>query len=56
MQPAEQPPAKPAKTGQWVFIGTAAGAFIGLLFGKFAIGLIFGFFAGILIGAAKRKG
>jgi hypothetical protein len=43
------------KPGQWVFRGTILGAFIGLLAGKFAIGLIFGFFAGLLIDSAKRK-
>ena len=43
------------KPGQWVILGTVLGAFIGLLLGKFAIGLIFGFFAGIMIDSAKRK-
>lgn len=36
-------------------LGTALGAFIGLLLGKFAIGLIAGFFAGTVIDAARRK-
>lgn len=43
------------KSGQWVILGTALGAFIGLLLGKFAIGLIFGFFGGIVIDSVKRR-
>ena len=43
------------KPGQWVIFGAALGAFIGLLLGKFAIGLIFGFFVGIVIDSVKRK-
>jgi zinc transporter ZupT len=43
------------KPGQWVILGTVLGAFIGLLLGKFALGLIFGFFAGIMIDSGKRR-
>lgn len=43
------------KPGQWLILGAALGAFIGLLLGKFALGLIFGFFAGIAIDSAKRR-
>ena len=43
------------KPGQWVILGPTLGAFIGLLLGKFAIGLIFGFFVGVMIDSAKRK-
>ena len=49
------PTPKPYKPGQWILLGTVCGAFIGLLFGKFAIGLIFGFFAGIAVDSRKRK-
>jgi len=45
----------PYKTGHWIVLGTIMGAFLGLLFGKFAIGLIFGFFVGIAIDSRKRK-
>lgn len=55
MQPTQQPQSKPQKPGHWVIVGTALGAFIGLLVGKFAIGLIFGFFVGIVISSVKRK-
>lgn len=50
-----QPGRKRYRRGEWVFLGTVLGAFIGLLFGKFALGLIFGFFAGIAIDVMKRK-
>ena len=50
-----QPEPKPYKPGHWVILGAALGAFIGLLLGKFAIGLIFGFFVGIVIDSVKRK-
>jgi len=43
------------KPGTWILLGTVIGAFIGLLFGKFAIGLIFGFFVGVAIDSRKRK-
>jgi F0F1-type ATP synthase assembly protein I len=45
----------PYKRGQWIVRGTIVGAFVGLLFGKFAIGLIFGFMVGIFIDSQKRK-
>lgn len=35
--------------------GAILGAFAGLLSGKFALGLIFGFIAGIAIDASKRR-
>ena len=50
-----QPEPKPYKPGQWLILGAALGAFIGLLVGKFALGLIFGFFVGIVIDSTKRK-
>ena len=50
-----QPEPKIYKPGQWLIIGAALGAFIGLLVGKFAIGLVFGFFAGIVVDSVKRK-
>lgn len=50
-----QPEPTPYKAGKWIFLGTVLGAFLGLLFEKFAIGLIFGFFVGILIDSSKRK-
>lgn len=31
------------------------GGFIGIVADKFALGLIFGFFIGLMIGSAKRK-
>lgn len=43
------------KQGQWVIRGTILGAFIGLLWDKFALGLIFGFFVGSMIDSVKRK-
>lgn len=46
---------KTYRPGHWVVLGTALGAFIGLLVSKFAIGLIFGFFVGLAIDANKRK-
>lgn len=51
-----EPTQKTYRAGQWVVWGTVLGAFIGLLFGKFALGLIFGFFLGVFIDSAKRKG
>lgn len=50
-----QQEAPPYKRGQWVFRATVIGSFLGLLFDKFAIGLIFGFFVGIFIDSSKRK-
>ena len=46
---------EPYKPGTWIFLGTVFGAFIGLLFSKFALGLIFGFFVGLAVDANKRK-
>lgn len=46
---------KPYRPGQWIILGTALGAFLGLLVGKFALGLIFGFFAGVMVDSIKRK-
>lgn len=45
----------PYKPGHGVVLGTALGAFIGLLVDKFALGLIFGFFAGVFVDSRKRK-
>lgn len=50
-----QPERKRYRPGQWVFLGTVLGAFIGLLFGKFALGLIFGFFVGVAIDSVRRR-
>lgn len=50
-----QPERKRYRPGEWILLGTVLGAFIGLLFGKFALGLIFGFFAGIAIDVMKRR-
>lgn len=55
MEPTQPPKSKSHSTGHWVFVGTALGAFAGLLQGKFALGLIFGFFIGIVISSVKRK-
>jgi len=46
---------RPYKSGQWIWLGTALGAFVGLLVGKFALGLIFGFFIGVAVDSTKRK-
>jgi F0F1-type ATP synthase assembly protein I len=43
------------KPGQWLLWGAALGAFIGLLLDKFAIGLIAGFFVGVLVDKARQK-
>jgi len=50
-----QPSNKPYKPGQWILMGTALGAFIGILLGKLALGMIFGFFIGVAIDSNKRK-
>lgn len=50
-----QSESKNYRPGQWVVLGVVLGAFMGLLVGKFAIGLIFGFFVGIAVDASKRK-
>jgi hypothetical protein len=50
-----QPSQKPYKPGHWVFLGFVLGTFIGILFGKLALGMIFGFFVGIVIDSSKRK-
>jgi hypothetical protein len=44
------------KSGQWVVLGVVLGGFVGLLVGKFAIGLIFGFFVGIAVDATQAQG
>ncbi len=46
---------KPYRPGQWIILATALGAFLGLLVGKFALGLIFGFFAGVMVDSIKGK-
>lgn len=50
-----QPTKKPYKPGQWILMSTALGAFIGILLGKLALGMIFGFFIGVAIDSSKRK-
>jgi uncharacterized membrane protein YccC len=46
---------KPYRKGQWIVIGVALGAFIGMLFGKLALGMISGFFVGLIVDSGKRK-
>ena len=48
-------PPRSYRPGQSVVLGVTLGAFIGLLVGKFAIGLIAGFFVGVAADAARRK-
>ncbi len=55
MPPAPPSDSPPVKTRNWPIFGTLLGGFIGLLLGKFALGLIFGFLIGAAIGGAKRK-
>lgn len=55
MQPDPPPPSKPAKPVNWGILGAMVGGFIGIVADKFALGLIFGFFIGLMIGSAKRK-
>ncbi|MDQ5979608.1 MAG: hypothetical protein QG602_2583 [Verrucomicrobiota bacterium] len=55
MQPAQTPPSKPPKPVNWGILGAMLGGFIGIVADKFALGLIFGFFIGLMIGSAKRK-
>lgn len=43
------------KPGQAVMLGVVLGGFIGLLVGKFAIGMIAGFFVGLAIDGSRRK-
>ncbi len=56
MQPAQQPRSKPFESGHWTMLGAVLGAFLGLLFGKSALGLIFGFFGGILTAHKSTRG
>lgn len=49
------PDRKSYRPGSWLLYGAALGGFIGLLVDKFAIGLIAGFFVGILVDSSKRK-
>ena len=46
---------EPYKPGTWIFLGILLGAFVGLLFSKFALGAIFGFFVGLAVDSSKRK-
>lgn len=46
---------KPYRPGQLIILGAALGAFLGLLLGKVALGLILGFFAGVMGDSIKRK-
>ncbi|QNP42255.1 hypothetical protein [Lysobacter solisilvae (ex Woo and Kim 2020)] len=50
-----QPNAKPYRAGHWVVAGTILGTFVGILFGKLALGMIFGFFIGVMVDSHKRK-
>ncbi len=43
------------RPGSWALRGAILGAFVGLLLGKFALGLIFGGIAGIVTDARRRK-
>ncbi len=43
------------RRGHWIVWGTLLGAFLGLLVGKFALGMIFGFFVGVFVDSAKWK-
>ena len=53
---SDQPnPNKPPKPVNSPLVGAIVGGFIGLVLDKFALGLIFGFLAGLLIGAHQRK-
>lgn len=51
MQPSKQP----YKPGHWVSLGFMLGTFIGIVFDKLALGMIFGFFVGAAIDSSKRK-
>ncbi len=44
-----------SKLGYWIALCGVLGGFIGLLIGKFAIGLLVGFFAGVVIASVSRK-
>jgi hypothetical protein len=50
-----EPASKPYKPGSWIGYGTLLGTFIGILLGKLALGMIFGFFIGLAIDSNKRK-
>lgn len=50
-----EPTQKPYKPGHWIVLSTVLGTFMGLLFWKLALGMIFGFFLGIAIDSFKRK-
>lgn len=43
------------KPRNWPILGAALGTFIGLLTDQLALGMIFGFFAGIAIRSNKRN-
>ena len=49
------PEPKPYRSGQWTVSGIVVGSFLGLIFGKLALGAIFGFFIGVLADARRRK-
>jgi len=50
-----QPSHKPYTPGRWVFLGVVVGTFLGILFDKLALGMIFGLFVGMAIDSSKRK-
>mgnify|MGYP001764844792 CR=1 FL=1 len=45
----------PAPSGSRIVLGTVVGAFLGLLVGKFALGLLAGFFVGVALSTRARK-
>ena len=50
-----QPVKKPYRPGHWIVVGTILGTFIGILLSKLALGMIFGFFLGVMIDSNKRR-
>jgi F0F1-type ATP synthase assembly protein I len=43
------------KPGRGVFLGIVLGTFLGILFNKLALGMIFGFFVGVAVDSWRRK-
>jgi F0F1-type ATP synthase assembly protein I len=50
-----QPNTNGFRPGGATLLGFVLGTFLGLLFGKLALGMIFGFFIGAAVEAARRK-